>query len=607
MLADIAMLSPGFRLCRRAALLTLAGFIAIEATLLILAHSLFQETLFRTLENSTKTIISELYVNVPDQTNASIRQVTRKLIDRGTLAGGILFDGNDKELDRFGILANKDTASADSRWLDRRWSSAQLGIPFSLLARIDTQAVRVELAASFWLIAVIALVATLFLAAFSLTIFRRQILDRLMKLNNGLLRVSQDLSNCQQYMQPYTDSDDELGDVISAANLVLEQVALSHRDSLYTVKTMADRAAVAILTYDAAGKIHYANQSCFRLCNFHSLDEMQATDLPKFEFASESAPQTLPESTITGPYSREAVLIGRDGKRSAVVVNAARVPEDSTSEVRYYASITDISDLRVAEQQLRKQNVELEAANRAKSQFLANMSHELRTPLNAVIGFSEMFVSETFGPLGSEHYQEYAQDIHNSGTHLLGIINDILDLSKIEAGRMDLHEDHLELAHIIEATVRIVHERAADTEIKLTTQLPDDLPKLNADERGVKQMLINLLSNAIKFTEPGGSVTIGAAYRDGCILLGVADSGVGMTKDDALIAMKPFGMVDDSNTRQQEGTGLGLPLVKSLIELHGGRIRIDSARQRGTTVTLTFPAERTILSIAENEADRSVA
>ena len=607
MFTDTAPSPLGYRLYRRIGFFILAGIIVIEAAILTLSYEVFRNELLRTLESERKSVVSDLYGNIADQSKRARLDLSRSLVKRGILSGGILYDANGREIGRFGAIPGKTEAENGNRWLDVKWSGDQLGTPYALAARLDTGSLRSNAARSFWQIGAVAILGTLCLAAFAMVLFGRKVVSRLAKVGDSLLAASQDLGNVQQYALTDISSDDEVGDVISASNRLFEQITLSHRDSLYTIKTMADRAAVAILTYDETGKVHYANQACFRLCDLHSLEEMQATGLPKFEFANESAPQSLPESTITGPYSREAILIGRDEKRSAVVVNAARVPEESKSEVRYYASITDISDLRMAEQQLKKQNLELQTANRAKSQFLANMSHELRTPLNAIIGFSEMFVNATFGPLGSDHYQEYAVDIHDSGTHLLGIINDILDLSKIEAGQMELHENHLDVAGIVNAAVRIVHERAANAELKLIVQMPDDLPKLNADERGVKQMLINLLSNAIKFTEAGGTVTIGADCRNDCLLLGVADTGIGMTKDDAMVAMKPFGMVDDTNSRQQEGTGLGLPLVKSLIELHGGRIRIDSGRQRGTTITLTFPPDRTVQAISSQETDRSVA
>jgi signal transduction histidine kinase len=238
------------------------------------------------------------------------------------------------------------------------------------------------------------------------------------------------------------------------------------------------------------------------------------------------------------------------------------------------------------------------AANKAKSDFLANMSHELRTPLNAIIGFSEIMNAELLGPLGTPEYKQYAGDIHESGAHLLSLINDILDLSKIEAGRMDLVEERMVVGEVIEASVRIIRERAQAAELKLVCEIPDDLPNLFADERAIKQILLNLLSNAVKFTEAGGQVKIAAcATPAGEIAFSVADSGVGMNAAEIKKALSPFGQVDSSLARKHEGTGLGLPLARSMTEVHGGTFAIESEKGVGTTVTITMPADRVLESV----------
>jgi signal transduction histidine kinase len=333
---------------------------------------------------------------------------------------------------------------------------------------------------------------------------------------------------------------------------------------------------------------------------------MKTAGLPAFEFGENTAAETLPDSLSSGAYSREAILVGGDRRRISVVVNAARVPRSSRSRMRYYASITDISALREAQERLKRQNVELRAASKAKSEFLANMSHELRTPLNAIIGFSAAFVNGLFGRLGDPRYQEYAQDINDSGNHLLRIINDILDLSKIEAGHMQLNDAHLKIPTVVNSVLPLVRERAAEANVRMTTDLPDDLPLLRADDRAVKQMLINLLSNAVKFTEAGGEITVAARHEHGAILLSVADTGIGMAPEDIPRALIAFGQVDGSLSRQHQGTGLGLPLVKSLVELHQGACDVDSAPGVGTTVTLSFPKERTVHPTSDG-AVRSVA
>ena len=255
-------------------------------------------------------------------------------------------------------------------------------------------------------------------------------------------------------------------------------------------------------------------------------------------------------------------------------------------------------ELRQLAQHLAQARDVANAANKAKSDFLANMSHELRTPLNAIIGFSEIMNAELLGPLGSKEYRQYAGDIHESGAHLLSLINDILDLSKIEAGRMELVEERIVVGEVIEASIRIIRERAHAAELELVTELADEMPTLFADERAVKQILLNLLSNAVKFTKPGGRVTI-AARPDavGRIRLVVSDTGVGMSEADIKKALSPFGQVDSSLARKHEGTGLGVPLARSMTEVHGGTFAIESEPGEGTTVTVTMPAHRVLGSI----------
>ncbi len=234
-----------------------------------------------------------------------------------------------------------------------------------------------------------------------------------------------------------------------------------------------------------------------------------------------------------------------------------------------------------------------EAANRAKTEFLANMSHELRTPLNAIIGFSEMIATDTAGPVADSKSQDYARDINNSGQHLLQLINDILDLTKIEAGRLDLKDEMVDLEMIIESCLSMVKTRAERGGLNIERRLPETACMLLADERKLKQIILNLLSNAVKFTPEGGTVTIAvsAAPDTGCVIR-VADTGIGMARDDIPRALSPFTQVDGGISREYEGTGLGLSITQALVELHGGVLGIDSDLGAGTTVTVSLPAER---------------
>jgi len=264
------------------------------------------------------------------------------------------------------------------------------------------------------------------------------------------------------------------------------------------------------------------------------------------------------------------------------------------SERRLMATV---SDLRASQQRLAElaekyaaEKTRAEEANQAKSKFLANMSHELRTPLNAIIGFSEIMESGMFGPLGADKYQEYCKDIHSSGEYLLDVINDVLDMAKIEAGRIRLDFEDLALDPLLNEAMRVVSARARDKQLALTARVSPDL-SLRADRRALKQIVLNLLSNAVKFTPAGGQVTVRARAVNQCIVLGIADTGIGIAPEALQRLGRPFEQVESQLTKSHQGSGLGLAISKSLVELHGGRMSIRSTVGRGTMVLVRLPLE----------------
>ena len=253
-------------------------------------------------------------------------------------------------------------------------------------------------------------------------------------------------------------------------------------------------------------------------------------------------------------------------------------------------------------QHLRAQQRRLEVVNKAKSDFLATMSHELRTPLNAVIGFAELMRLEPFGPIGRPEYHDYIDDIRGAAQHLLALINDILDLSKVEAGVDRLQEENIEIADLMESVHSLVRERTECGRLVLEMDIPEGLPMLIADKRKLKQILVNLLVNSIKFTEPGGKVTLKVRCDDGeGHVFQVIDTGLGMAPNDIPKALSMFGQVGGLS-RRYEGTGLGLPLTKALVESHGGSLDLQSQFGVGTTVTVRFPAERVVGALRDTEA-----
>ena len=251
--------------------------------------------------------------------------------------------------------------------------------------------------------------------------------------------------------------------------------------------------------------------------------------------------------------------------------------------------------LQAREQELSRALKSETSANAAKSDFLALMSHELRTPLNAIIGFSEVLGTEMLGPLGHPRYREYANDVHGAGRHLLALINDILDLSKAEAGKFELQCEEIVPADVIGECLKLTRGKALEGGLRLACDMAPGLPNLIVDRLRFKQSLLNLCSNAIKFTPPGGHVHVIADQEDdGRFVLTVSDTGIGMSPEQIPVALEPFRQIASPFARQKEGTGLGLALVKSLVECHGGKLEIESALKRGTTVRLILPASRTV-------------
>lgn len=292
----------------------------------------------------------------------------------------------------------------------------------------------------------------------------------------------------------------------------------------------------------------------------------------------------------------EETIVGPDGE--TIWLSTTKVPLTNGEEIVGLVGINrDITVRKEEERALSIAKEQAEVASRAKSEFLANMSHELRTPLNAIIGFSEIIARETMGPLGDKRYCNYGQDVHDAGQHLLDLINDILDLSKVESGMDELREDVVVVEEIADSVLRLLQDRATQAGVTLVKDVPPETTALYADPRKLKQILANVLSNAVKFTETGGDVTLRISCSpDSGYMFQVIDSGIGMAPEDIPKALSLFGQVNGKLNRVQEGTGLGLPLTKALMELHGGTLALESEVDSGTSVTLRFPVTRNVTS-----------
>ena len=358
-----------------------------------------------------------------------------------------------------------------------------------------------------------------------------------------------------------------------------------------------ENAAIAVLWIDDEGRLLYANRRACDSLGFdrEALPSKTVADVDP-ELGGELWRMRWQALSQDGALSFEANQRCQDGSTRPVEVSANLVEADGG---RYAcAFLHSVAALKSAEAALLKAEeraASARTANDAKSMFLANVSHELRTPLTSIIGFSEVLLQERYGSLGSREYREFAESIRESGGDLLGLINDILDISKIEAGRMELCEEDAEPAHVVRACLRLIGQRARDAGLAVRDEVPSDLPRICADVRLLKQILLNLLSNAIKFTPEGGSITL-TAGRDlgGGLWLSVQDTGIGIARQHHQLVFEPFEQVDSIRSRRYPGTGLGLPIARKIVELHGGELDLESALAEGTKVTLRLPAARVL-------------
>ena len=351
----------------------------------------------------------------------------------------------------------------------------------------------------------------------------------------------------------------------------------------------------AVVITDLEGHIEYVNPK-FTLMTGYEVDEVigKKPNILKSGHMSDKDYAKLWRTIANGQEWRGEMLNKRkDGSLYWDYTSISTIRDSDGTAIHYLAVKEDITSAKAAMEELRHAKEDAEYANHVKSQFLASMSHELRTPLNAIIGFSDMIMSEFLGPIGADKYKEYLGDIHDSGEHLLELITDILDMSKIESGMMELHEDPVELSRVIDACHKLIRHRAQDKSITLTIDLPAQSPVLWGDEVRIKQILINLLTNAVKYTPAGGDVALTLEWReqDG-LKMTVSDTGIGMSKDDIPRAMEPFAQVSDIMTSEREGVGLGLFLTRSLVEMHDGTLTLESTPGEGTQAIVHLPPAR---------------
>lgn len=430
------------------------------------------------------------------------------------------------------------------------------------------------------------------------------IVTRLMILNGTFRTVELSLSVLRHDGKGETQKSRIVGLITDIEERSRAEKALIDAERKY--RMIWENAAGGIYQVMPEGVLLTANPSMARILGYDRPEEL-ARDVKNFSkqfFVNVAEREKFLHSVTEAegePQNHEAQIRHRDGHVIWVYENLRAVYDDQGNFYHYEGSLSDITERKLAELEIIEAKVQSDLANRAKSEFLANMSHELRTPLNAIIGFSEMIKNEVFGPIGQSNYSEYATDIYDSGKNLLNIINEILDVSRIEAGERQLQESRIDLSALINSCFEMQKSKAELGNLSVMLLLPEKMPRIVGEELALKQVFTNILSNAIKYTPEGGRITISAEEsKGGAFRVSITDTGVGLSDEEIKKALSPFGQVETDHSRSGSGAGLGLTLVDSLVKLHGGRLDILSQKGLGTTVTVVFPNER-VLGLSEED------
>ncbi|MBL4740464.1 MAG: PAS domain-containing protein [Sneathiella sp.] len=478
-----------------------------------------------------------------------------------------------------------------------------------ILLVLDNNAATAASIQILWLLCIALVAAVLIMMSIAYVIVDRQILDRIAIIRNAMM-VSKSDENTTFISINANDEISDLGRAfngmvarIDAETSKREKAVLKLKVSEERFKSVIENAPAIIHIKDAEGRFILINSMCEKLFGVQESEILgkKADEIFSKEFSKEIAAhdQIILE---TGQTHAQEEKWNLNNKEHTFLSVKFPIQDGFGENVAIGVIGTDITVRKLAEDAIQSAFVS-ENANKMKTHFLANMSHELRTPLNSIIGFSEIMKEERLGPVGSTRYREYAVDINESGLHLLSLINDILDLSKIEAGAEKLYEENLEISATVKSVTKTLTGLLNAGKLDLKFDFSENMPILRADARRVRQILLNLLSNAIKFTPAGGTVEIKTwMHANGDCVLQVIDSGIGIALADIQKALTPFQQIDSDLNRKHNGTGLGLPLTKSLVEMHGGYMDLKSELGVGTSVTVHFPANRAVSPSINNLA-----
>ncbi|NIA68808.1 PAS domain S-box protein [Pelagibius litoralis] len=617
------------RLSRRIALLVSLSIILVEAAILVPSYLNLRSALYEAMEQDVLTTARFTLVSSDERSPVQLLEESWQDFQNVGVAGIALYDGAGLPLAAKGdpvVLVPDSTvrqgeaqAGPEPATTFRRlreasgiyavlWPGKASGLPFVMSVRLDTTAIDGELKAFVLRIGGLVLLLACFVSVTTILILGREVLTPLLAIHRNLTAAHADPGRADAYKLDIRPCD-EIGETVTALNVLLDRVADLRRSDLRNEEQRFEDFAKSSSDWfwEMDEKLRFSFFS-ERFAEVTGVDERellgktrQETGIPGV--ALEVWEQHLADLAAQRPFRnfthpREKA----DGQIVWLAISGTPAFDADGVFLGYRGTGRDITAEIELQEKLRSAKDLAETANRTKSEFLANMSHELRTPLNAIIGFSELMLTTIPENPDNEQYREYLTDIHEAAHHLLSLINDILDLSKIEAGADELNEEVVDVATLAQAVLRVISARADKAGVALRFEPAADLPQLFADERKLKQALLNLLTNAVKFTERDGSITLKVwCRRDTGYVLQVIDSGIGMAAEDIPKALRQFGQVDSNLNRRYEGTGLGLPLTKALIEMHQGVLNVQSEEGAGTIVTLRLPAHR----IVEDDEDRT--
>lgn len=610
------------RICWQIALTVFLCIVAIEGAILIPSVRSFErDLLLRLEESSLNALAAVVEIHGSEETSADLARFEAPLARATPIRGGILLGPDDRPTATFGEPPNLDfnlTPTSNNR-LDRfitgrsraengtrydvRWPRDMTGLTGDIIVRLESSWINPELISFVLRIAGLVLMISIFVSGGAMIVLGRLILTPMLQVRAAVVAASENPAQADTYGPDYRHRN-EMGELVTALNDLLGRISRTHREDLAMLNAMVSETSVAITACNEIGEPVYANDAALSLLGCSSLNEMREKGLPRFERPHGNGdPIILNELLADGGFSGEATLITASGDPVPGYINAGILTNDHDQPLRYYATIADFSQVREAQVRLQQRNLELAAAERAKSKFLANMSHEFRTPLNAIIGFSELVGDELDVTNSSARHRGFIKDIRKSGVHLLGIINDVLDMAKIESGAVNLQFTDVSVTDIIDDALRMVSQQIEEKQLTLRVDVDKQVPSVRADELKLRQILLNLLSNAVKFTPQGGAISLYASPRDieklgSCLEIVIGDTGAGIAPDELETILEPFSQGTTANQLQLGGTGLGLTLCKALAEAHDGAITIDSELNKGTKAVLHIPLNRTMENAA---------